>query len=77
MSQSAHEKSKLHVSTSLESDSMELFAIQQPLRFQTAQGSNNSAIISTIMELVNVTMRGKLFAAHEKSSFEAEESQMH
>lgn len=32
-----------------------------------AEGSNNSAIVSTILELVNVTMRGKLMAAHEKS----------
>ena len=32
------------------------------------QGSNNSAIVSTILELVNVTMRGKLMAAHEKSA---------
>lgn len=32
-----------------------------------AEGSNNSQIVSTILELVNVTMRNKLFAAHEKS----------
>ena len=32
------------------------------------QGSNNSAVVSTILEIVNVTMRGRLLTAHKHSS---------
>ncbi|CAE7466418.1 unnamed protein product [Symbiodinium pilosum] len=32
-----------------------------------AEGSNNSAVVSTILEIVNVTMRGRLLTAHKHS----------
>ena len=47
---------------------------QKKRHAMTRQGSNNSAIVSTILELVNVTMRGKLMAAHEKSALKRNES---
>ena len=43
------------------------------LSFHLPQGTNSSAVVDAILELVNVTMKGKLYTGHEKSCSDAKE----